>query len=193
MTTQLHPAWRSQAHQRGIALVVALILLVIATLSGIAGIRNTTLQETMTGNFYDRSLAMQAAEAGIVAALAALSEDVPTIAPVDCASGAVLCRVVPENAFTGTDANWHDAGDDFVVNAALMAGTQPQFHVQWIGIETIPLTGQAANCLQYGAQSSCPESSFNLYRITARSGNPTIDNGRAIVVLSSLARVPVGS
>ena len=83
MTTQLHPAWRSQAHQRGIALVVALILLVIATLSGIAGIRNTTLQETMTGNFYDRSLAMQAAEAGIVAALAALSEDVPTIVGID--------------------------------------------------------------------------------------------------------------
>ena len=44
MTTQLHPAWRNQAHQRGIALVVALILLVIATLSGIAGIRNTILK-----------------------------------------------------------------------------------------------------------------------------------------------------
>lgn len=177
--------------QRGIALVVSLVLLVIATLLGIAGIRNTTLQESMSANLYDRALAMQAAEAGVTAALAAISAG--SIAPVDCASGAVTCPIVPTNAFTGTDADWHNADATFALNTSLMGDLRPQFHVQWVGVESIPETGQAANCLQYGAQSSCPESSFNLYRITARSGNPSADGHRAVVVLSSMARVPTGS
>lgn len=191
MNTLITPAQKRATKQSGIALVVSLVLLVIATLTGIAGIRYTTLQESMTANLYDRALAMQAAEAGIGAALAAVSAG--SIIPVDCASGGAPCQIVPANAFSGTDADWHNADAGFAVNIGLMGELRPQFHVQWVGIETIPETGQAANCLQYGAQSSCPESSYNLYRITARSGNPSATNHRAVVVLSSMARVRTGS
>ena len=190
MKTPLRSLQPASTRQRGIALIVALVLLVIATLTGIAGIRNTTLQESMTGNMYDRALAMQSAEAALVAALAALSAN--TASTVDCTSVATPCRVVPANAFTGTDANWQNAAANFAVNASLTTGLTPQFHIQWIGTETIPLTGQAANCLQYGAQSGCTEARFNLFRITGRSSDPAATDGRAIVVLSRLARVPVG-
>ena len=36
--------------QRGVALIVALVLLVVATLIGLAASRGTTLQERMSGN-----------------------------------------------------------------------------------------------------------------------------------------------
>lgn len=185
LATRLPPHTR----QAGVALVVALLLMIVATLTGLAGIRNSALQESMAGNLYDRSLAMQAAEAALAAAANALSSGPAN--SLDCSPDvAIPCRVVPANAFTGTDGDWRAVPAEFILNDGLQAGLTPQFHIQWVGAQNVPLTGQAANCLQYGT-SGCPEARFNIYRITARSDNPTLNNGRAIVVLSRLARVPL--
>ncbi|MDG4559697.1 MAG: PilX N-terminal domain-containing pilus assembly protein [Candidatus Competibacter sp.] len=51
--------------QRGAALVVGLILLVVITLVGVAAMRGTTLQEKMAGNLRDSNLSFQAAEAAL--------------------------------------------------------------------------------------------------------------------------------
>ena len=48
--------------QRGVALIVALILLVVALIVGLAASRGTLLEEKMSANLYDRSLAFQRAE-----------------------------------------------------------------------------------------------------------------------------------
>ena len=52
-------------HQRGATLIVALVLLMILTMIGVAGMQDTTLQEKMVGNMRDRNLAFQAAEAAL--------------------------------------------------------------------------------------------------------------------------------
>lgn len=49
-------------HQQGAALLTGLIFLVILTLLGISAARMAGLEERMSGNMRDRSLAMQAAE-----------------------------------------------------------------------------------------------------------------------------------
>lgn len=51
--------------ERGATLIVALVLLLIMTLIGVAGMQDTTLQEKMVGNMRDRNLAFQAAEAAL--------------------------------------------------------------------------------------------------------------------------------
>lgn len=51
--------------QRGAALVVGLIFLLVMTLIGVAAMRSTGLQERMAGNLRDRSLAFQAGEAAL--------------------------------------------------------------------------------------------------------------------------------
>lgn len=56
---------RASTHQRGVVLVVALIMLVIMTLLGLSSIRTVLFEERMTGNTQDRSLAFQAAEAAL--------------------------------------------------------------------------------------------------------------------------------
>lgn len=188
-THRIHVSTPSPERQHGVALIVALILLVIATLTGLAGIRNSTLQESLTGNMYDRTLAMQAAEAALVAAAAVISDG--TAITEDCSPDTAPCRVVPADTFSGNSANWQNVPSGFIVNTALQTGTTPQYFIQWIGSQNVPLTGQAANCLQYGAESACPAARFNLYRITARSDNPESNSGRALVVLSRIARVPV--
>tara|TARA_R110002049_G_scaffold37970_9_gene118703 strand:+ start:1030 stop:1611 length:582 start_codon:yes stop_codon:yes gene_type:complete len=50
---------------RGIVLVTTLILLLIMSVLGISALRATTLEERMSGNWRDRNLALQAAEAGL--------------------------------------------------------------------------------------------------------------------------------
>ncbi|WP_418648733.1 pilus assembly PilX family protein [Thauera butanivorans] len=48
--------------QRGAALIIGLIMLLILTLLGVTAISNVTLQERMSGSLMDRNLAFQAAE-----------------------------------------------------------------------------------------------------------------------------------
>ncbi len=50
--------------QRGFALLMGLLVLVVALLLGVAATNSTIMQEKMAGNFRDSSLAFQAAEAG---------------------------------------------------------------------------------------------------------------------------------
>lgn len=180
-----HSSLYMSSQEKGIALVVALVLLVIATLTGLAGMRNVSLQEKMTANLYDRAIAMQAAEAALSSAAIALSDNTASV--INCSDD--LCPVVPADTFTGTESNWATASisnlNDDVHNA------NPQYYIQWLGQEAVPLTAQAGNCLQYGAASMCPAIRFNLYRVTARSAQPTTDNTRAIVVISRLARLPI--
>jgi type IV pilus assembly protein PilX len=51
--------------QSGAALVTVLVLLLVMTLLGIVGMRTTSMEERMSANLYDRSIAFQAAEAAL--------------------------------------------------------------------------------------------------------------------------------
>lgn len=62
--------------QKGISLLVVLILLLVMSVLGVAVLRSSALQERMSGNLYDRSLAMQAAEVGLRAGEDALAGQV---------------------------------------------------------------------------------------------------------------------
>lgn len=53
------------APQRGSALIVALVFLLAMTLIGTTAMQGTTQQERMAGNYWDRNLAFQAAEAAL--------------------------------------------------------------------------------------------------------------------------------
>ncbi|HAL40333.1 MAG TPA: hypothetical protein DCP03_20435 [Polaromonas sp.] len=58
--------------QRGMTLLVGLILLVMLTVISLIGFRNTTLSERMTGNAMDRNVSFQSAESGGKEGLAAI-------------------------------------------------------------------------------------------------------------------------
>ncbi|WP_018405146.1 pilus assembly PilX family protein [Marinobacter gelidimuriae] len=55
----------SKERQRGSALIVSLIMLLLITLVAVAGMQTTIMQERMSANLYDRELAFQAAEAAL--------------------------------------------------------------------------------------------------------------------------------
>lgn len=61
----IRPRHAIPARQRGAALMVVLILLLIMTLLGLASLRGTLMEERMSAALFDRSLSFQAAEAAL--------------------------------------------------------------------------------------------------------------------------------
>jgi len=175
--------------QRGVALVVAMILLLVATLIGLAASRDTVLQERMSSNSYDRSLAFQRSESALRAAEAAITSDaaIAVLGGVDCSIAA--CPIVPANAFTGTSAIWRDVPATFDINNTMTAGI-PQYHIALMGIGPAAGGGMDENAAANEGIEP-PLSNLAFYRVTARSGDPTTLGGRSIVVLQTTVKRPL--
>lgn len=187
------------AQQRGAALIVSLLLLVVITLIGISGMQTSSLQERMSGNMYDRAIAMQAAEAALSFAEAQLIADANNFQDdcLDPDSNANNCTVVPPGTFNANE-NWEDVDNaDFLVNANIAAGT-PQYRIQLIfeGPEpngADPTAGLSDAALNYGSNLSFETPrDIRIYRITARSQAPDPNGNRAIVALQTAVRRTLG-
>lgn len=165
------PRPASPQRQAGVALVVALILLVIMTLVGLSALRTVTLEEKMTAQTFDRSLSFQAAEAALREAEALVEASPPTPAALAaCLAG--ICGAPDASAterwadtsFTG----WQDA--TAVANGPI--SITPQYIVEYLG-NTFPCQPGTPS-----AGNDCKR-----YRITARSN---AGNDRAAVMLQSI-------
>ncbi len=60
-------ALRAQTRQHGVALFIALVVLLIITLVGVSSLQSTRIEERMAANSLDRDTAFQAAEAALAA------------------------------------------------------------------------------------------------------------------------------
>lgn len=177
--------------QRGASLVVVLLLLLVMTLLGLAVLRSTLLEEKMSANLYDRSLAFQGAESALREAetLVRVSALAGVAVGYDCSLPARSCPVVPANTYTGNvagcAANDQNCWRDGATQQAIAAGA-PQYYIEYFGkrdsTDTLSL-GSSANANQYGGGGGVQLESF--YRITARSSNPAAAADRALVVLKS--------
>jgi len=70
MCTQLTTAAPNRAGQRGVALVVSLVFLLVITIISVVAATNSKVGLTMTSNMQDAYESFQAAEAGVLAAIA---------------------------------------------------------------------------------------------------------------------------
>jgi type IV pilus assembly protein PilX len=180
--------WR--AAQDGVALIIVLILLLVITLLGLGAVRGTTVMQRITGNFYDRSVAFQAAEAGLQAAAQALPTTSVVIART-CGAGGVTCLANPFADSTlpsaGIQTVAAGSGSGQFTTAANAAGS-PQYVIENMGNWPDPdsATGynQTSNSLQYGSHGS--SATVVYYRITARSGDPAAVGDRAVVTLQAV-------
>ena len=179
------------ASQRGVALVVALILLVVITLVGLAAVRGTIMQQKMAANMYDRQIAFQSAEAAMRAAAASIPTSPGDVAR-NCQSASVVCLSDPFNdpklpagsiktLAKGTGTGQYTAGT--------LANGQPQYVIENMGNfqDASANTGfdQSANSHNYGVNGGAITNVY--YRVTARSGDPT-KGDRAVVVLQAMIK-----
>ncbi|HBM07097.1 hypothetical protein CXF92_02785 [Pseudomonas sp. Choline-3u-10] len=161
---------RVSKSQRGSALLVSLVFLLLLTMIGISSIQDSILQERMAGNNRDREVAFQAAEAGLRTAERYLQGAV--VGPFETnASGLFTAGSVsvPDWAMSGS-TNW------LALPADTLAGvdSQPQYI-----IEEVTQTGM------FGLGADEPEESISSYRVTSRGYGASPD---ARVVLQSTYR-----
>ena len=193
-----------RGRQSGVSLVVVLILLLVMTILGLAVMRGTLLEERMSANMYDRSLAFQQAESALREAEAAIRAAVLAngkgwVIGVRCGEDAAnpgtvdpaLCSV-PANIYTGgTTCNAGSGkGADCWLNATDHLGADnksagsPQYYVQYMGlrdsVDELNL-GASAGGIQYGGGGGGVVQEA-MYRVFARSHSPA-DSSRAVVVL----------
>ena len=187
-------------NQVSAALTVALVMLLISTMVGLAAIRSSTNQEKMSANMYDRSLAYQAAEGALRAAeeqiLNASDPEADTLSANCILDSKPACAAIPRYTFTlppsaSDDVVWENTSDTFKVNTALLsAESNPQYYIERIGLVggTDELgVGSSANCDNYAGCDDTPPTAM-LFRITARSGEPADNDGRAIVALQATVK-----
>lgn len=185
----------SRASQQGIVLIVAMIMLVIMSIIGISSVRGVALEERMSGASHDRSLALQAAEAALLAGetdarinRAGLNGFDPEAAPIAEAPAIV-------NGFAASPTtlapdwvlgiNWQVDAREANIDLGALAGTRPRYLIEYRGMSVCksPNTGEAAADCSTAEGKLSPTCNCYLFRVTARS-NP--GQGRAEVILQSL-------
>lgn len=131
-----HPA----AQQRGVALFIALVVLLMITVLGIEGMQTTTLGERMAASVRDRDLAFQAAEAALREGEFVVSGlqvgDVALLFSVN-ANGRYLARTAATDDEWWQDADWTSASStDYTEVSAdfQVAGvrSQPRFIIEHV-------------------------------------------------------------
>lgn len=183
---------RSPRRQRGISLLVVLILLLVTTMLGIVVLRGTLLEERMSANLYDRSLAFQLAESALRRAEQQVLTAVTNGNPIgfDCSPVGTSCPLMPANTYTGnvtgcTPGTQNCWVDDTASTQTLSVGNA-QFYIQFMGRRDstdILSLGSSANASQYGGGGGVPLESF--YRVLSRSHDPGNGSARSVVVLQS--------
>jgi len=103
---------RLQPIQRGLSLVVTLVMLVGITMLGLAAIGGTVMQEKIAGNTRDMNLAFQAVEAGLRDAESDISQNITGSSTFTSACSHGLCTPAstwptPTSAPLWTLINWN--------------------------------------------------------------------------------------
>jgi len=157
--------------ERGAALVVALVFLLIMTVLGVTSMSSTTLQERMAGNLRDNNLAFQAAEAALRNGEDLLRQ--ATLPVFNGSDGLLQMQDQGGQAHFWSTYDWNEnsqAGD-----AVAGVPNAPRFVVE----ELPPLPAEGGS-LRFGA---LPEVGF--YRVTAYGTGGTED---AVVILQTTYR-----
>jgi type IV pilus assembly protein PilX len=174
------PWANAPARQRGVTLVVVLILLLVVTMIALASLRGTLMEERMSSNVRDRSLAFQAAEAALREG-ESLAASKPKVPNAGCAAG--LCaKPDPAAAPVWNDETIWAAAPEAIVKLDNKTA-KPRYIVELLA-DDVPPKG---SCTTSGDVSETTCSGIERrYRITARSEA----DGRASVMLQTIFAVP---
>jgi type IV pilus assembly protein PilX len=168
--------------EKGMVLVVAMIMVLLMTIVGLAAIRGSSLQERMAGNMRDMQLRFQAAEAG-------LREGESHLLDNNAAALPAFTDVVGNKGFrpnmnfikpvsTWDEADWEAHAAVATVNVNM--AEPPMYVVEELKINPLLLAQMFGSGFDQGSDME-----MEMYRVSSRYG----DSGSgAISVLQSIYR-----
>ena len=150
--------------QRGAVLIVALVLLLVLTVLGTAGIQDTAMEERMAGNFRDHSAAMQAAETALRTGELELGNSTAFGALTFTAtgtSGLYDVELMTHSVDPKSASNWATVNAAVLDKANTLINADPDYY-----IEKLPEIELPASDLTVGFQNATPRVQY--YRVTGK-------------------------
>ena len=165
MTTSVRQPVYLPHRQRGIALFISLVLLLVLTIAGVSAVQTTTMEERMARNSHDSLIAFQAAEAALQQAEAWMEGNVIGTAVFDGAgaNGLWVAADFGEDDRWMDEAVWNGAQSvEVPVNLPDVAA-QPRYLVEWLA--TVQRT---ENSVMMQSSYTSLFDRIEVFRITAR-------------------------
>ncbi len=177
---------RTGRRERGVVLVVALILVVVIGVSSAAAIRSSLFGDLVTQNMRSQNLAFQAAEAGLrFCEQRVFANDLAGMNVITGTGG-------PVNEWTDADV-WSTRAN--APTAAFLGGsvgfaTPPQCLIRMLDYDTVAsaLTGSSKS-VDYLENSGFTREQYAFYRITARGFSPDYSETAGVPVSGSQVTV----
>lgn len=170
---------RGLTSQRGSALIIALIFLLLMTLIGVTAMQGTTQQETMAGNARQRNLAFQASEAALRDGESLLTPPAALPPAFDNSTPGLRQPLTP-NTDLGTFWMNYDWTQSLAYGGTLgEVIAQPRFVIEELPpVSRLPGPGES---VRFGA---LPQDQF--FRVTARGLGGTADT--AVILQTTYKR-----
>ncbi|MCV6610880.1 MAG: PilX N-terminal domain-containing pilus assembly protein [Amphritea sp.] len=149
----------NSSRQQGAVLIVSLIILIVMTVIGLAGMEITSLEEKMAGNIRDRNIAFQAAESALISGEDYLESQV--LLPSFTGSNGLYQR----DADLWESINWSDASKVVAVSTAGFGNLAERGAYY---IEDVQAAA-SSDSLELGV----PSDNRRFYRVTARAVGQT--------------------
>lgn len=169
-----------RTRQSGSALIIALIFLLIMTVLSTSSMRNSMMQERMTGNMRDWHLGFQGAEAGLRAAEKYLSDTV-TLPAFDGTNGLYQVNAANRPVWVGATTTDGNGYANYPVTVPYVAA-QPKYYIEQL--DSIRPAGTET-------ETGTPLTEIYFYRVTAVGFGGAVDAANiplSSVVLSSVFR-----
>lgn len=176
----------SVAHQNGMVLPIALILLVVMALIAVAALRGTMLEARMAAGQADRSFEFQAAESALRAAGELIRADGSSSLGQNCkVVGNAGCGLPDDAGAVAGCANCWAAATS-AIKSSKVVGT-PQYLIQrFDSLSTAEAYGQSDSAGSTNAGGGFSTyTSRGYYRVFARSHDPAVGTDRALVMLTA--------
>lgn len=170
---------KSPRLQNGAVLAVSLLILVVLTIIGVSSMVTTSLEEKMSGNFRDRQIAFNAAEAALAYAENFVNANVNAASVFDGSDGLYATYDGPGSNNAFDSSWWTGTASQVLPNADAVddVQTQPRFTIEHRG-EIGEVEGTSINLGGYGESSGGGE--ITAFRITVRATGLT-DNSVVII------------
>jgi type IV pilus assembly protein PilX len=157
-------------HQKGVVLVIGLLMLIVLTLIGITGMKMTTFEEKMAGNTKDKNAAFQAAEAALMAAETNIENNIITTGIFDTDGTDGFYDDSNEKIWNLVDWEGTDSGNDneaivySAFNSTYKVTTSPKYVIEHYA--SVMDAVDSLNLDNYGSGTGAGVT--EMFRITAR-------------------------
>lgn len=173
-TTQPLRIHNSQFHQRGVVMVVSLIMLLVVTLLAVSSMQGTVLEEKMAGNAKDRNLAFQTTESAVREAENYL-DGLVSLGTFNGTAG--LYGLTDGEPYYASTATWSDATQHTVASADYGSYEAPRYFIKQFTV--VKGTEGAMNMSGYGDNKGTGD--VTIFKITARGTGGNADSAEVML------------